>query len=578
MSPAPTARSFGSEACAPRRRLSPPRSTRQRALRQALHDTFGLARLRPGQQEVIDAVLAGRHVFAVMPTGAGKSLCYQLPALLGEGLTLVVSPLIALMKDQCDKLHGLGIEAVALNSGIAAAEEHESQEALQAGRARLLFTTPERLATDAALRALLGRQRVALFVIDEAHCIPQWGHDFRPAFLELGGVQRALGAPPVLALTATASADVIDDVAGQLGLDDFVLVNTGVYRENLHYRAEAFERESDRLERIGTLVRQSKGPGIVYATTVRMAQQVHAAFSASGESVALYHARLAAAKRREAQDRFMAGEVRIMVATNAFGLGIDKADLRFVLHCQMPASLDAYYQESGRAGRDGEPAICSLLYQAKDRAVQQFFMAGRYPGLAELQAVCAALQRAPRQGDRWRLAELQEALDLPAAKLQVAVALLRSHGVVAADRRLNLRLRGEAPGREKLEALLTVYVDKAQRDREALERMVFYARSGLCRWAVLLEHFDEELPGGRCGHCDNCQRMQALEAARAAGGEEAPSDATGVSPRAAFSTGQAVCVPRFGEGVVAAADAHTVTVEFPDARRRSFMAAYVEAC
>jgi ATP-dependent DNA helicase RecQ len=503
-----------------------PAARRGPELRQLLQDTFGLARLRPGQEAVIAQVLDGRDVFAVMPTGAGKSLCYQLPAVLEGGMTLVVSPLISLMTDQCDKLHALGIQAVALNSAQGAAEEREALAAIEAGSVRLLFTTPERLSRDDALIATLARatrsgaqaegpQPVRLLVIDEAHCISQWGHDFRPAFLELSFVRRALGAPPVLALSATAPPDVIDDVAHQLGVD-FAVINTGIYRPNLRYRVESFASEDKRLDRLVELVAATPGSGIVYAVTVRAAERAHALLARRDESIGLYHARRPAHERHDVQERFMAGELRVVVATSAFGLGIDKPDIRFVIHCQMPASLDVYYQESGRAGRDGEAAECTLLYLARDRSVQSFFMAGRYPSAADLRGLYRALLEPPPAAEgetgAWTQEALERVVDLPKSHQRVLLALLRERRVIAVDRRRHFRLLRRDLDPRALEQLLEEYRDRAQRDHEMLERMIYYARCGRCRWRVLFEHFEEEAPFEFCGICDSCQLRQRVEA------------------------------------------------------------------
>ncbi len=539
-----------------------------------LRRTFGLSNLRPGQLEVITRVMQGRPTLALMPTGAGKSLCYQLPALLLPGATVVVSPLIALMKDQRDALCEQGVAAVQLNSALSAEQRAEAEEAIARGQARVVFTTPEQL-MQAEVIDLLATHPISLLVIDEAHCISQWGHDFRPAFLEVEAARASLGRPTVLALTATATADVAQDIAHQLGEHDMGVVNTGIYRPNLHYRVEQVAREADKLDRTVALVQAMRGTGMVYCATVKAVETVHEALRLAGESVTCYHGRLGKLERQARQDAFMQGEARVMVATNSFGLGIDKADTRFVLHHQMPAGLDAYYQESGRAGRDGADAACVLLYLHKDKAVQQFFLAGRYPELADIESLYEALQQPPSEGGSWTLEALQSVLDRPAHKLQVALSLLRQQRVVSRNRQGQLKLlRGGLDG-HAMDRLLAAYRDRRENDQNLLEQMVFYAQTGRCRWRVLQEHFDEAGPE-RCGHCDNCQRLSAAEAASASA-QTPTAQAQQVSPGAVFEPGQAVRVPRYGRGTVSEADAEMVTVTFAEGRRRCFLNRFVQA-
>ncbi|RZL01282.1 MAG: RecQ family ATP-dependent DNA helicase [Rubrivivax sp.] len=542
----------------------------QSRLRRLMRSTFGIHALRDGQEAVIQRVMQGHPTLAVMPTGAGKSLCYQLPALLLPGRTVVVSPLIALMKDQCDALQAIQVSAVPLHSAMAADEVSAAEAAVASGEARIVFTTPERLATPEFL-ALLRQHPTSLLVVDEAHCVSQWGHDFRPAFLEISAARSSLGLPTLLALTATATPDVIDDIARQLDVKGLGVINTGIYRPNLHYQVKQVVNEAEKLTQALSFVQSAEGAGVVYGATVKAVEALHQALKDAGESVTLYHGRLPKAQRHANQEAFMRNDARVMVATNAFGLGIDKPDTRFVLHYQMPSGLDAYYQESGRAGRDGQAAVCCLLYLHQDRAVQRFFLAGRYPDLQDIDALYRALLQGGPDGQPWTLDRLQESLNRPANKLQVALRLLRQQKIVAQNQAGELRLLRQGLSDGAMTQLLAAYQRKREHDKAMLEQLVFYGQTGLCRWQVLQEHFDEGQDFERCGTCDNCQRLNALPPQQPT---EAPAESA--SPTAAFAEKDLVRVPRYGQGTVTAADAETVTVTFPTGDTRCFLAAYVQ--
>ena len=286
-------------------------------------------------------------------------------------------------------------------------------------------------------------------------------------------------------------------------------MQTELYRPNLHFRVQVIASESERIERAVEFVAASEGVGIVYAATVKVAEAVHDALIAGGIDATLYHGRIATAERRARQDAFMEGRVRVMVATNAFGLGIDKADTRFVLHVQMPSGLDAYYQEAGRAGRDGGAADCSLIFLRSDRAVQQFFLAGRYPSLEDMDAVHRALQREPPAGASWTLDTLHEALGLARSKLQVVLALLVREKLATKSRDGSIAWARAIVGEVKLDALLNAYRDRLDSVRAMLEGMVAYGQSGSCRWRFLLDHFGEADEFSACGTCDNCARIAA---------------------------------------------------------------------
>src|SRR5579859_798327 len=340
--------------------LSAPR--RERAL-SVLRATFGYGSFRPLQEEIVGAVLAGRDTFVLMPTGGGKSLCYQLPALLLEGMTVVVSPLIALMQDQVDQLTALGVAATFINSSLDLGEMDRRRRAVARGDVKLLYVAPERFASPGFLN-LLGNTGVARFAIDEAHCISEWGHDFRPDYRELKRLRQVFPETPFAAFTATATARVQQDIVAQLGLKHAAQFRASFNRANLFYEVRPKKSAYEQLRRY--LRGRRRDSGIIYCQSREGTEKLAAKLRADGFSATAYHAGLEPDERRERQGAFIRDDVRIMVATIAFGMGIDKPDVRFVVHADLPRNLEGYYQESGRAGRDGDPADCILFYSYGD--------------------------------------------------------------------------------------------------------------------------------------------------------------------------------------------------------------------
>ena len=552
------------------------RAARRNKIGKLLKTIFGVERLRDGQQQVIDSVLDGKDTLAIMPTGSGKSLCYQIPARILAGTTVVVSPLISLMKDQLEKLDAMGIRAAQVNSSLTREEEQAALDGIAATVHEIVFCTPERLSSPDFLD-VLRQVPIGLVVIDEAHCISQWGHDFRPAYLEMAAAIDALGKPPVLALTATATDDVVADIARQLGRARMNVVNTGIYRPNLHYAVVQVTNNEERYAKARELVAAAEGVGIVYAATVKAAEEMLEILEGAGESVTIYHGKLGAAERKANQDMFMRGERRVMVATNAFGMGIDKPDTRFVIHLQLPANLEAYYQESGRAGRDGGDADCTLLYFQDDKRVQQFFLVKHYPTGNDLKMIYDTVRALADEGkpSSDRIAEAIE--ELPASKLKVCLKLLKDGKLLRQNRKLEFLVSATEPRAGLFEELAQVYAQKQERDREALEQMVSYAVSGFCRWKVLLDYFNDEVEGfEQCCRCDNCLNPPVVADIDIRDDEFAPAAEAPEEAGPQFAPGAQVKVPKFDLGTVVSVAGDQVTIAFPDESTRTFLADFVE--
>jgi RecQ family ATP-dependent DNA helicase len=475
----------------------------QRATPEQLLERFGLQAFRPGQREAVQAALEGRDSLVVMPTGGGKSLCYQLPALAGEDLVVVVSPLIALMADQRRRLEAAGVSTAMLASGMVDGHNEQALHSIASGEAALVLAAPERFASR-VFRETLAKRKVGLFVVDEAHCVAEWGHDFRPDYLRLHDAIEALGRPAVMAATATATPRVAEEIAVRLGLRDWLGVRSGFDRPNLTFDVVSLEGKGAVERKRGTLLHvlssEVARPAIVYCGTRKHTVEVTAMLVEHGMAAVSYHAGMAPEARRESQDAFMGGRAEVVVATNAFGMGVDKADVRTVVHWAVPTSLEAYYQEAGRGGRDGLPGRAVLLASRMDLGRLIRFIRERETSVEDVKGYVARLRgRAVEGVTAIGHGELDE-------RERVLLSIAERAGAVelqpGGPEGLLVRLTGEGSPRKAYEAI------KAARDRgwdsyRSIER--FISSGDTCRRRQILDHFGDDEPCAptvRC--CDVC--------------------------------------------------------------------------
>jgi ATP-dependent DNA helicase RecQ len=526
-------------------------------LRRVARERFGWAELRPGQAEAMAALVEGRDVLAVMPTGAGKSAIYQVPALLLDGPTVVVSPLLALQRDQMAAVEAsedapdAQAEAVRVSSEENAETRRAALDSVRSGDAEYLFCAPEQLANPEFVDRLAAAG-VSLLAVDEAHCVSAWGHDFRPEYLRIGDVLDRLGRPVVVALTATASPTVREDVVDRLHLrDPYVLVH-GFDRPNIRLAVRRFVDDATRRAELVSWVAEAPRPGLVYAPTRRAAEELSLTVAAAGLRCASYHGGMAKRRRVGVEQAFGSGELDVIVATSAFGMGVDYPNVRFVVHAAAPDSPDTYYQEVGRAGRDGGPATALLLYRPEDLGLQRYFSGG-LPSEADLALVAAQLAGAAGPQDR---RALRRSTGLGPRKLGNLVNLLELAGAVTVDRRGLFTVPSDAPAPQEA-ARLGVEEAERQRtvNRSRLEMMRGYAETTGCRRQFLLGYFGEQV-AGPCGNCDTCESGEAAERAAA-------------DPDAPWPVSSRVRHEQWGEGVVMGYEPGRVVVLFDDVGYRT---------
>lgn len=477
---------------------------------EVLKEYFGFDQFLDGQDDVVQRILSGTDGLVVMPTGGGKSLCYQLPALCFEGVTLVVSPLIALMKDQVDALDARGIPATMINSSLSHGEQRERISRMRTGEYKLVYIAPERFRSESFMRAMK-EVNISLFAVDEAHCLSQWGHDFRPDYMRLGAALEQMGSPLCVAFTATATALVRKDILTVLKLRNPFEIVSGFARPNLSLTITATEKHSLKYQRVREIIDTHK-TGIIYCATRKRVDEVSEMLTSWGVSCIAYHGGMSDVEREKTQNEFISKRKDVAVATNAFGMGIDRSDVRFVIHFEIPGSVEAYYQEAGRAGRDGEASVCELFFNYADTRTQEFFIEGVNPSYPD---ICSIYQYLLNMANadfevRQTLEQIKEGADI-----KNGMAVGSALGVLVKNRLID---RFDIPGsrtrgtRLLQPNILTSQIpinrqaleEKEQRDREKLNSMIELCYSRQCRQQWIMDYFGEENPAP-CGSCDVCQ-------------------------------------------------------------------------
>lgn len=472
-----------------------------------LANRFGIHSYRPHQQKVIDAVLAGRDVLFTLPTGGGKSLAYQLPAMVLPGLTVVISPLIALMKDQVDALRAKDMPATFVNSTLSATQRSERLQLAIDGKVKLLFITPERFRSQAFID-IIDKLNVTRLAIDEAHCISMWGHDFRPDYSQLDTYRKLLGNPPTIALTATATPEVACDIIEQLQLRDPLVERAGMERENLFLAATTVYDQNAKLDRLAQIIRAIDGPGIVYGAVIRDLHHIKEGLRQRGIDTLLYHGELSSHERRQMQDRFMRSRDEVVLATNAFGMGIDKPDVRFVIHVQIPRNLESWVQEVGRAGRDGKPSWCELIYLEEDIAIQQNFIQWANPSREFMIGVYRTLSNWGERIVTKDLDDLRKELlykDKADNRVTICLKWLEVLGITQGSFETgNLRIVQQMDP-EQLPDIIG-NPDKHKADLHGLLAIMQFALNdeSSCRRAIVAEHFKLPDIKPKCCACDAC--------------------------------------------------------------------------